>query len=74
MREIVNPNGKTTSLYSVEAANEYNSYVRRTTYALSGTTITPSNAGYFKTAGTAITESVAGSYIKILAVYGYTTL
>lgn len=70
--KIYKPNGKVADLSLTEASSGATTYIRRTEYTISGSTITPNLefAGYVKiTNGTASTLS-ATNYLKITRVVG----
>jgi hypothetical protein len=69
--KLHHPYTGTLNLSIVESAGT-NTYIRRTGYSVSGTTITPdtTNAGYARLNGTAVTHTTGSSYIKITRVLG----
>ena len=73
--KIANPNGKYADLSLIEqgGTNKY-TYIRRTEYYISGTSITPetSNAGYVLIVDNAVNTTTAGTnYIKVTKVIGW---
>lgn len=71
--KLFDPHGKTICLSEIGASTSTVTYIRRTTYTISGKTITPdlTTAGYVEISGTSISHSGAGSnYLKISAVIG----
>lgn len=71
--KVYNPQGKTLSLSVIEAGSGATTYFRRTTYTVSGTTITPDleSAGYVRI-NTATPSHTSGSnFIKIHRVVGF---
>lgn len=71
--KLFEPHGKTICLSEIGASTSTVTYIRRTTYTISGNTITPdlTTAGYVEISGTSISHSGAGSnYLKIAAVIG----
>ena len=71
--KLFDPHGKTICLSEIGASTSTVTYIRRTTYTISGNTITPdlTTAGYVEISGTSISHSGAGSnYLKISAVIG----
>lgn len=70
--KIINPDGKTAHLHMIEPGNTVNTYIRRTSYTISGTTITPdtTNAGYWRFSGDTHTHTCGTNYIKIIRVVG----
>ena len=65
------PYSGVVNLFIVEAAGT-NTYIRRTSYTFSGTTITPdvSNAGYLRVAQATASHTSGTNYIKITRVLG----
>lgn len=72
---VYKPDGKTVDLSVIEAsASTQTTYIRRTRYTISGTTITPNvtNSGYVHINGTTILGTYTGTNkIKIYLVLGY---
>ena len=70
--KILNPNGKTAHLHIIEPGNAVNTYIRRTSYAISGTSITPDavSAGYWRFSGETHSHTCGTNYIKIVRVVG----
>lgn len=71
--KVYSPQGKTLSLSVIEAGSAVTTYFRRTSYVVSGTTITPDieNAGYVRI-NTATPSHTAGTnFIKICRVVGF---
>lgn len=69
--KVWQPSGKTVALSIVEASSTI--YSRQTTYAISGTSITPATAtaSYFRiTSAGAVSTSIGTNYIKIVRVVG----
>ena len=71
--KVYSPNGKTASLCIVEAGSAVTTYFRRTSYAISGTTITPdvTNAGYVRISTATPSHTGGTNYIKICRVVGF---
>lgn len=72
--KIYSPNGKTVCLSIVEAGADGNTYIRRTNWTISGTSMTADvdNAGYVRfNAANAVTNVMGSSYIKVRSVLGY---
>ena len=70
--KVANPNGKTITL-SISEAHENNTYIRRTNYTLSGTSLAPISTaqGYFRSTGTAVSTTTDSNYLRIRQVLGY---
>ena len=73
--KIANPNGKYADLSLIEqgGTNKY-TYIRRTEYSISGTSITPetTNAGYVLIIDNAVNTTTSGTnYIKVTKVIGW---
>lgn len=73
--KIYSPNGKKLDLSIVEASDGTNgqTYIRRTMYTVSGSTITPStaNSGYVKFDGSSVTTLYGTNHLRITRVLGY---
>lgn len=71
--KVYSPNGKTASLCIVEADSAVTTYFRRTSYAISGTTLTPdtANAGYVRISTATPSHTGGTNYIKIVRVVGF---
>jgi hypothetical protein len=71
--KIYEPNGKTACLSVIEAGSGVTTYFRRTSYALSGTTLTPdtANAGYVRISTATPAHTTGTNYIKITRVVGF---
>lgn len=71
--KVYSPNGKTASLCIVEAGSAVTTYFRRTSYAISGTTLTPdtANAGYVRISTATPSHTGGTNYIKIVRVVGF---
>lgn len=71
--KVYSPQGKTASLCVVEAGSAVTTYFRRTSYTISGTTITPDTAtmGYVKISNATASHTSGTNYIKITRVVGF---
>lgn len=71
--KVYSPNGKTASLCIVEAGSAVTTYFRRTSYAISGTTLTPdtANAGCVRISTATPSHTGGTNYIKIVRVVGF---
>lgn len=71
-QKIYSPDGKMLHLSVIEPGTSSMTYIRRTGYTISGTTITPNvtNAGYWRFNGTTHTNMIGTNYIKIVRVIG----
>lgn len=70
--KIHTPYTKAVNLSIIEAGGT-TTHIRRTSYTISGTTITPdtTNAGFVKLTGTAVSHTTGTNYIKITRVVGH---
>lgn len=70
--KVYQPHGKTVSISAVEAGSAV-TYFRRTSYTISGTTITPDTAtmGYVKIINATASHTSGTNYIKIIRVVGF---
>jgi hypothetical protein len=70
---IYSPSDKKVCLSIIEAGSGTKTYIRRTTYTISGTTLTPdaTNAGYVLLNGTTVTHFTGSNYLRIVRVMGY---
>lgn len=70
--KIHTPYTKAVNLSIIEAGGT-TTYIRRTSYTISGATITPdtTNAGFVKLTGTAVSHTTGTNYIKITRVVGH---
>lgn len=66
-------NANTTStVHHVEAASGYSMLIRKTKYAISGTTMTPSNGNYMQNSSNTWTRGTDGTnYLYVTRVIGY---
>lgn len=71
--KIYSPNGKTVDLSIVEACENNVTYIRRTAYSISGTSMTPNltRAAYLTVNGSTASHSSGTNYIKIIRVLGH---
>lgn len=71
--KIYNPDGKEVDLSVIEATPSNMTYIRRTSYSISGKTITPLNTGYLNfgaSTGTSTTVATGTNYLRITRVVG----
>lgn len=71
--KVYNPDGKEVDLSIVEATPTDMTYIRRTSYSISDTTITPISMGYLNfgaTTGTSVSVSTGTNYLRITRVVG----
>ena len=70
--KVYSPNGKETQLFTVEATSS-NTFIRRTYYNISGTTLTPSanSAGYVKLTDGGNSHTLGTNLIYVTKVVGY---
>lgn len=70
--KLHSPYSAVIDLWIVEAGDSPNTYIRRTYYTISGTSMTPdtSSAGYVRFSGTAVSHNTGTNYIKITRVLG----
>ena len=68
---VYSPNGKKVGVSLVESAAANSTLIRRSRYAISGTSITPSNGSYVQFSNTDVVLGSATNYIKVLRVVGY---
>lgn len=70
--KIRTPYTKAVNLSIIEAGGT-TTHIRRTSYTISGTTITPdtTNAGFVKLTGTVVSHTTGTNYIKITRVVGH---
>ncbi len=71
--KIYEPNGKTACLSVIEAGSGVTTYFRRTSYEISGKTLTPdtANAGYVRISTATPSHTTGTNYIKITRVVGF---
>lgn len=71
--KVYSPQGKTLSISVIEAGSGATTYFRRTTYTVSGTTITPDteSAGYVRINTATPAHTTGSNYIKICRVVGF---
>lgn len=69
--KLHSPFSMVVNLHIVEAAGT-NTYIRRTSYSISGNTITPAlaDAGYLRISGATASHTTGTNYIKITRVFG----
>ena len=71
--KVPDPNGKTIHLCLTEASSSTITFYRRTSYTISGTSITPdiTNAGYVKITAASPSHSGGTNFLKITKVVGH---
>ena len=71
--KVYSPNGKTISLSIIEAGSSVQTYFRRTSYTVSGTSLAPvtDSMGYVRISTATPAHSSGTNYIRIVRVVGY---
>lgn len=72
--KVYSPNGKDVDLSIIEGTANSNTLIRRTSYTISGTSITPdtSRDGYVQISGTTVsTLGIGTNYLRIVKVIGH---
>lgn len=70
--KLHSPYSAVIDLWIIEAGDSPNTYIRRTYYTLSGTSLTPdtASAGYVRFSETAVSHNTGTNYIKITRILG----